>query len=62
MLAARDTEHLIQQIGKINKLGIEYIQFHEPDIDNELTAFAFYAETDKSIKLFSSLPLTLKDK
>lgn len=60
MLAARNEEHLKDQIGKINKLGIEYVEFNEPDIDNQLTAFCFYANTDKSMKVLSSLPLTLK--
>ncbi len=60
MLAARNEEHLRDQIGKINKLSVEYVEFTEPDIDNQLTAFCFYADTDKSMKVFSSLPLTLK--
>lgn len=60
MLAAKDTEHLIQQIEKIKKLDVEYVEFYEPDIGNQLTAFCFYAETSKAKKVLSNLPLALK--
>lgn len=60
MLAARDIEHLIQQIEKIKKLDVEYVEFYEPDIGNQLTAFCFYAETSKAKKVLSNLPLALK--
>lgn len=60
MLAAKDEEHLRQQIEKIQKLNIDLVEFCEPDIDNKLTAFAFCANTEKSLRALSSLPLTLK--
>jgi len=44
---------------KAKQRGIEYIEFYEPDINNELTAIAL-EPGEKSKKLISNLPLMLK--
>ena len=61
ILSANDLEHLNKQINKINHLNVDFSVFNEPDIQNHTTAVCFYAETDKAIKMFSHLPLVLKN-
>jgi hypothetical protein len=45
--------------GKLESRGIPFIQFVEPDLGNQVTSIAAYGED--AGKLFSNLPLALKD-
>ena len=61
MLSVNDIQSLERQIDKLNKLNVVHTQFYEPDIGNQLTAICFYADTDKTMKMFPHLQLTLRE-
>lgn len=53
-LGVRNYQHLKQWKDTINNLGIFHIPFHEPDLDNQLTAIACIHTGE----IFSKLPVT----
>ncbi len=59
-LSIDNEEKLTNLLNKLKDNGISVSYFQEPDIDYQLTSIAFEA-TDKSSKLVSSLPLSLKN-
>jgi hypothetical protein len=60
ILAARDEAELIKFCERLEKKGIRFSTFREPDFDNELTAIAL-EPGDKSRRATSSFPLALKN-
>ena len=60
-LSVADESKLFDLSAKLRLLGIEFVEFYEPDMNNELTAIAFLSN-EKTKKLTSHLPLTLKNK
>lgn len=60
-LAAKDQEDLFKLCTKLDKLGIVYRAFYEPDINNELTAVCIQP-TIEARKVCSHYPLALKEK
>jgi hypothetical protein len=60
ILAAKDEDDLFKLCCRLDKKGIRYSQFREPDFDNQLTAIAL-EPGDNSRRATSSLPLALKN-
>lgn len=56
-LVVEDEYSLIKLANKLEYKNITYTKFHEPDIDNQLTAIAAYNDGKifKNIKLFSCI-------
>lgn len=59
-LSVQNEQSLLILLEKIQKHGLKYSVFREPDINNEITAIAM-EPSDKSKKLCSNLPLALKE-
>lgn len=60
-LGAQGSAHLSQVHALVRQHGARPVLFHEPDLGGELTAFAFFAESDApAARAISSLPLALK--
>ena len=53
-LAAKDEDHLKKLSQKLIILGVNYTEFKEPDIGNQVTAIASLSGDGKE---FSNLPL-----
>lgn len=58
-LTVKDEEDLIKLKLKLDELGLDYVAFTEPDIDDQITAIAI-EPGKKAKKLTSSMPLALK--
>lgn len=56
-LSVPDEEQLNLIMAKLGLYDIETVPFHEPDLDNSLTAFAVGEEAEKRL---SKLPLALR--
>ncbi len=59
MLEARDEKALKRLVEKATLLGLTFSTFHEPDLDNELTAVVFGPEAKR---LCRHLPLAYHSK
>ena len=60
-LQVSDEIHLKNFSKLLRSNGIKHVKFHEPDMNNSLTAISFFS-TEKSNKLTSGLELALKDR
>lgn len=60
ILSVEDETALLRLVEKAESQGIRCIRFHEPDLDNEMTAIAL-EPSEASQRLCSSLPLALRD-
>lgn len=60
ILAGKDEDELINLIGRLEKKGIKFSIFREPDLDNQITAIAI-EPGDKGRRITSSLPLALRN-
>ena len=60
-LSVKDMGELIALASKAKERNILYVEFHEPDLNNELTALCF-EPTIEANKLCSYIPLALKTK
>ena len=60
ILSVKSESDLKELSEKVCSLGLTFSPFHEPDLNNELTAIAV-APSPAAKKLFSSLPLALKE-
>lgn len=60
LLSVDNEDSLKHQIQKIIKFNLSHVVFKEPDMDNQITAVCI-EPSEKSRKLFSHLPLTLKE-
>lgn len=60
VLSIQDENSLKKLISKAKEKGIKVSIFHEPDIDNQITAIAL-EPSDATQRLTSSLPLALKE-
>ncbi len=58
-LSCANEEELEKLMSKADQRGIVYVEFREPDLDNQLTAVCF-EPTIETKKLLSSCPLMLK--
>jgi peptidyl-tRNA hydrolase len=58
-LTVKNQKELIELSNKLSWRGVLFSEFHEPDLNNELTAIAI-EPSSKSCKLVSSMPLLLK--
>lgn len=61
LLAVKDQNELELLILKLLNKGIKHSVFHEPDINNEITAIAI-EPNEESYKMTSSLPLALRER
>ena len=59
-LSVENEQKLNQFLQKIKFYDLKYSTFHEPDIDNQLTAIAL-EPCERSGKITSNLPLALKE-
>ena len=59
-LSIENEKKLIDLLNKLKDDGISVSYFQEPDIGNQLTSISFEG-TEKSSKMVSSLPLSLKN-
>jgi len=55
-----DEQELKDLISKLDKLGINYSTFEEPDLDGQTTAIAV-EPTEEAARYLSHLPLALKE-
>ena len=61
-LSTENEESLKNIIGKLDKEGIEYTAFVEPDLNNEITSITISPEaTEWCSRYLSSLPLAMKE-
>lgn len=59
-LSVKDREALEQLCSRLDRLGIAYSRFNEPDFDGELTAIAV-EPTATATRYLSDIPLALKE-
>jgi len=60
MLSVESEKDLYKYLHRFESRGLKVTKFHEPDINDELTAITV-EPTDKARKLCSNLPLALKE-
>lgn len=53
-----DPDKLLYLIQEMKMLGLEYVEFKEPDIGNQLTSIAICVDTKTHKLLFKNLKLT----
>ena len=60
LLSVKDKEELLSMVDKLDRKGISYTKFYEPDLNNQLTSIALQPSRE-SRKATSNLPLAFKE-
>mgnify|MGYP001491070108 CR=1 FL=1 len=59
-LSVKDLSSLERLCSRLDQLDIRYSRFHEPDLDNVLTAIVV-EPTEKAARYLSDIPLAMKE-
>ena len=60
LLSVNNQKDLLELTDKLSQKGILFSKFHEPDLDNELTAIALEPSSEAR-RVVSSVPLMFKE-